>query len=392
MVATGVRRTPDSRRALLVAPTEIAYTRRPQPGLTTAELLAQAIHATRVAAGLRHEDLDGLAVSSFTLRPDTAIDLAWRCGLTLRWLEQDCTGGASGVGMLQKAIRAVAAGDARAVVVVAGDVMDKAAFSALVRSYNLTTQQHLTPLPMEGPNALFAMLTQRQMESLGLSKEDYGHLVVAQRRNAAANPGAVYRTPLTMADYLAAPVVAPPLGRFDCVPVVTGADAFIVTTRALADGPGVTVRGISLSYNSDGQRGDGLTTGLQAAASRLWDESACAPTDLDVVSVYDDYPAMVIAQLVDLGVWRADDVRGKLAELPSADPWLNTSGGQLSAGQAGAAGGMHGLVETIRRLLDAPHGTGPGRGKRPRLGLAAGYGMVAYRYGAIAGATVLEAS
>ena len=75
---------------------------------------------------------------------------------------------------------------------------------------------------------------------------------------------------------------------------------------------------------------------------------------------------MVIAQLVDLGVWRADDVRGKLAELPSADPWLNTSGGQLSAGQ--------------------------GRGKRPRLGLAAGYGMVAYRYGAIAGATVLEAS
>ena len=29
---------------------------------------------------------------------------------------------------------------------------------------------------------------------------------------------------------------------------------------------------------------------------------------------------------------------------------LNTSGGQLSAGQAGAAGGMHGLVEAVTQL------------------------------------------
>jgi acetyl-CoA acetyltransferase len=59
---------------------------------------------------------------------------------------------------------------------------------------------------------------------------------------------------------------------------------------------------------------------------------------------------------------------------------VNTGGGQLSAGQAGAAGGMLGLVEAVRRLRDDA-----------RTALVTGYGMVVYRYGACANAVVLEA-
>jgi acetyl-CoA acetyltransferase len=67
---------------------------------------------------------------------------------------------------------------------------------------------------------------------------------------------------------------------------------------------------------------------------------------------------------------------------------VNTSGGQLSAGQAGAAGGLHGMVEAVHQLRgEAGERQVPGA----RTALVAGYGMVCYRYGACAGATVLEA-
>jgi acetyl-CoA acetyltransferase len=66
---------------------------------------------------------------------------------------------------------------------------------------------------------------------------------------------------------------------------------------------------------------------------------------------------------------------------------VNTSGGQLSAGQAGAAGGLHGVVEAVHQLRGE---AGERQVADARKALVAGYGMVCYRHGACAGATVLE--
>jgi acetyl-CoA acetyltransferase len=370
--------------ALIVGAAETPYVRHPRDSVTTESLLADVFLRALESAGVSRDQVDGLGVASFTLAPDRAIDVAWKLGVRPRFLMDDGNGGAAGIQLLEHAVRAIEAGDATTIVLLAADRFDRASFRRLADTYNRVTERYLAPIPAGGPNALFALLTQRQMRERGLRREDYGRLVVAQRRWAGLNPGAVYRTPLSIEEYLEAPVVAEPLHRYDCVPVVSGADALVVA----ASGDGVSVRALAASHNPDNQQGDGLRTGLASAAEELWRSAGLGPGDVDVISVYDDYPAMVLAQLDDLGFVAGGDLARFVRERVSDERLpLNTSGGQLSAGQAGAAGGMHGLVEVVSQLFGR---AGDRQVRDARVGVVSGYGMVLYRYGACANAVVLE--
>lgn len=374
--------TPEAR---IVGTGETPYARRPEDGVTTTRLLAAAASEALADAGLAPGDVDGLGVASFSLAPDRAIDLAFRLGLSLRWLMDGTTGGASALDMLQHARRALEAGDARAILLVSGDRFEPGDWVRLVDGYNSATRDHLAPLPTGGPNALFAMLTRRHMAACGLDREAYGRVAVAQRAWAAGNPNAAYREPLTLEEYLAAPPIADPLTVYDCVPVVAGADAVVVASNGAG---GVRVRALVAAHNDDHQEGDGFPTALRRLRVGLWDEASLGPGDVDVVSVYDDYPAMALVQLDDLGFAGNGDLRPLVERIEARELPVNTSGGQLSAGQAGAAGGMHGLVEVVRQLRGAANGR---QVAGARVGLVSGYGMVVYRYGACANAAVLEA-
>jgi len=369
----------------IVSAYETNYTRHPRVGLTAAELLAEAISGAVTDANLTLADVDGLAISSFSLAPDHVIDLAWKMGISVRWLMQDSLGGASGINMLQHAVRAVEAGDARVIVIAAGDnLRQPGVFQALTNSYNLATRHHLAPLEFGGPNTLFAMLTSRHMAATGLTERDYAQIPLAQRRWASLNPGAVYRHVLTLCQYLAAPTVATPLRQFDCVPVVAGADAVIVTTRQNRI---VRLRAVEALHNADQQLGPGTSTGHRALSDALWDKAELGPRDIDVIGVYDDYPVIALEQLRGLGFIPDDDLAGFLNHRLALGMPVNTSGGQLSAGQAGTAGGLHFIVEATRQLLGR---VGARQVVDARTALVSGYGMVLYRHGACANAAVLE--
>jgi acetyl-CoA acetyltransferase len=106
--------------------------------------------------------------------------------------------------------------------------------------------------------------------------------------------------------------------------------------------------------------------------------------------VYDDYPVMVLVQLDELGFVVDGDFRRFLRERLEHDRWpLNPSGGQLSAGQAGAAGGMHGLVEAVEQLLGRAGGRQVAGARRA---VVTGYGIVVYLYGACAAVAALEST
>ena len=251
--------------------------------------LAEAVAGALADAGIDHGAVDGLGVASFSLVPDHAIDLAWRLGLHVRWLMDDANGGASAVNLLHHAVRAIEAGDAETIVLCSGDHLDRAAFRRLVEEYNRATAEGLTPLGYPGPNPLFAMVTQRSLAARARARRSAHPGRPAQV--GVGNPGAVYREPLTLEDYLASPFVAEPLTRYDCVPVVTGADAIVVTaspagagrTCGCARSPRCTTPTTSRATASAGLR----RRRVPAVAPRRRESRG-----RHAAFLYDDYPVM----------------------------------------------------------------------------------------------------
>ena len=376
-------------KALIRGAIEVPYVRRNTA--STMQWLGRAFEALMREHALDPSRIDGLGVASFTLRPDRSIDMAFRLGLSLSWFMDDSNGGVSGLNLLQHAVAAIEMGQARHIVLLSADAFQPSDFQDLQANYNVTTRELMRPLGIATPNSLFAMATQKHMARHGLDRIDYGQLVLAQRRHASRNPQAVYREPLSMEDYLHAAPVADPLVLYDCPPVVAGANAILLSH---ADEVGrtvgcVRVRAIQGRHNFDQHQGDGLSTGLSKMAPSLYAQAGVRPQEIDLISVYDDYPVMSVVQLQDLGLIPKGGLQRFLREtVPEDRVAINTSGGQLSAGQAGAAGGMHGLVEVIRQLGGV---CGPRQQARAHLAVVSGYGMVEYRYGMCANAAVLEA-
>ena len=356
--------------------------------------LAGALSELLKSAGLRKDQLDGLCVSSFTLSPDTAVGLTQHLGLTLRWLDHIPMGGACGIVALRRAARAVQSGDAEAVACIAGDTNHPDSFRLNLATFSQFARDAVYPYGSGGANASFAFLTAYYMRTYGARREDFGKLCVAQRANALAVPFALMKKPLTLDEYLSARMIADPLRLYDCVMPCAGADAFLVLRRAHAEQLGLPYARILATIERHNAFPDDpiqYRGGWVLDRDELYAQAGIGPKDIDVVATYDDYPVINVMQIEDLGFCEKGEgpefVRRESFTVDGSFP-LNTSGGQLSAGQAGAAGGFLGLVEIIRQVTRQPAGAAV---PDARLGLASGFGMINYDRGLCSGAAILAA-
>jgi acetyl-CoA acetyltransferase len=356
--------------------------------------LAAALAELLKRAGLSKDKVDGLCVSSFTLAPDTAVGLTQHLGLTLRWLDHIPMGGACGIVALRRAARAVQSGDAGAVACIAGDTNHTDSFRLNVASFSQFARDAVYPYGSGGPNASFAFLTDYYMRTYGAKREDFGKLCVAQRTNALKVPNALMKKPLTLEEYLSARLIADPLRLFDCVMPCAGADAFLVLRRVQAEALGLPyVRILSTIEGHNAFPDDPVQFrgGWALDRDELYAQAGVGPQDVDVLAIYDDYPVINMMQLEDLGFCEKgegpDFVRRNTFTVDGTLP-VNTSGGQLSLGQAGAAGGFLGLVEVVRQLIGQTLG---GAVADARIGLASGFGMINYDRGLCSGAAILAA-
>ena len=372
------------------APVTVPYTRfSPE---SAAWWIGRALHGLLAQSGLQINDLDGFALSSFTAGPDTAIGLTQHLGLCPRWLDHIPLGGASAVVALRRAARAVQAGDADIVACVAADTNHVDSFRKTLSTFSRFAQDAVYPYGSGGPNASFALITKNYMNMFGATREDFGKICVAQRDNALVHPLALMKQKLTLDAYLAARPIADPIHLFDCVMPCAGAEAFLVCREDTARSLGLkTVRILSTIERHNAFPDDPVQIrgGWAMDADDLWAMAGVTADAVDFVETYDDYPVISMMQFEDLGFCKKgegpDFVRSHSLTNDGSFPH-NTSGGQLSVGQAGAAGGFLGLVEAIRQLTDTALGTPVPHAK---LGLVSGFGMINYDRGLSSCATIL---
>ena len=374
----------------VAVPVTVPYVRHSTHGAHW--FIGQALEALVRESGIAKEQIDGLTVSSFSLGPDTAVGVTQHLGLSPRWLDHIPTGGASGVMALRRAARAVQSGDADIVACVAADTNHVDSFRASLGGFSYFARDASYPYGSGGPNSIFAFITANYMRTYGATREDFGRIAVAQRANALKNPNALFKKPLTLDEYMSARPISDPIHLFDCVMPCGGGEAFLVMREERAQElglPHAVLRGAIERHNAYSDDPVMVRGGWLVDRDDLYAQAGATPADIAFVQTYDDYPVIVMMQFEDLGFC---DKGGGPAFVRSrglthdGDFPNNTSGGQLSCGQAGAAGGFIGMTEAIRQLTGA---AGERAVRNAKLGLVTGFGMVTYDRCLCTGAVIL---
>ncbi|MFJ9565204.1 thiolase family protein [Streptomyces fuscichromogenes] len=313
-------------------------------GRTAAEFAEEAVRLAVADAGLRLRDVDGLLINPGK-SPGLDLSLAKRLGLRdLTLLSEVQSFGASVGIMVAQAAMAVRTGAATTVVCVFAD----APLQQDVRSGDAYTSSSLgaagfrsaeTAGGFTSVNHRYALAAARYMAHYGVTNDQLGAVAVSQRKWAARNPVAQFRTPMTQEDYHRSRWVVQPLHLYDCCLVSNGGAAVVVTTAERANSlprPPVHVWGWGQAHPGHLMARDsmfGLVTGAAASGAAAMKMAGITPSDVDVREIYDCYTYTVLVTLEDYG-FCAKGEAGELAASGALAPGgalpTNTGGGQLS--------------------------------------------------------------
>lgn len=196
-----------------------------------------------------------------------------------------------------------------------------------------------------------ALFAQRHFHEYGTTREQMAQIALNARKNAAGNPRAVYRDPLTLDDYFAARMITTPFCLFDCDVPVDGGTALIVSRREAARDLrrpplGVEAVGSALRGRPSWDQFDDLTTmAARDAGAMLWERTDLRPADVDLANLYDGFSFITLSWLEALGFCGKGESGpfvegGKRIALDGEIP-VNTGGGQLSGGRLHGYGLLH---------------------------------------------------
>jgi acetyl-CoA acetyltransferase/uncharacterized OB-fold protein len=202
------------------------------------------------------------------------------------------------------------------------------------------------------------MYASQYFHRFGADREMLGWIAINARANAARNPAAIYRDPMTMDDYLGARMITTPFGLYDCDTPCDGAIAVIVSALdAAADTPhpAVRVQAVGTQITERVSWDQGTVTHepmVFGPAAHLWSRTDLKPADVDVAEIYDGFTFNCISWLEALGFCGVGEAPSFLAGGTNialdGDLPLNTHGGQLSAGRTQGFGFVHEAVVQLR--------------------------------------------
>jgi acetyl-CoA C-acetyltransferase len=215
----------------------------------------------------------------------------------------------------------------------------------------------------------FAQLATAYRAEHGVSPEDLkramAHVSVKSHANGVKNPKAHLRKAIDIETVMNAPMIAEPLGLFDCCGVSDGAACAIVTTPEIAKALGktdlVTVKALQMATSNgwelqgSGWNGSYFHT-TRVAAARAYDEAGITnPREqISLMEVHDCFSITELVTMEDLGIskvgegWK--DVLDGVFDADGAIP-CQIDGGLKCFGHPIGASGLRMIYENYLQLL-----------------------------------------
>ena len=362
------------------------------------DLMLEAFQEAIADAGLERDRLEAAWLGVFYQEQSTSksglpLSMALRLPhIPVTRVENLC---ATGTEALRGAVYAVAAGAVDIALAMGVEKLKDTGFGGLPERPKGTFEDLWQP--GFTPPGAFAQLGAAYAAKHGLPMADVkramAHVSWKSHENAALNPKAHLRNRITVEQALGAPMVAYPLGTYDCCGVSDGAACAIVTTPEIARSLGrrevVTVKslqlapsnGVELSHASwDGAH----TPTTRLAAARAYAEAGIrGPEDVDLFEVHDCFSITELVLMEDLGFSAEGravfDILDGRYDRDGAKP-CQVDGGLKCFGHPVGASGLRMAYETYLQLLGraGSRQLGPS-GRPPAIGLTHNLGGIPNR-------------
>lgn len=350
------------------------------------EALADAgIEKRQIGAAWYGSALDRINVGNSAIPVSTALRLE---EIPVTRVENMC---ATGTEALRGAVYAVAAGAVDVALAIGAEKLKDTGYGGLPVQTKGTLNDLI--MPYCSAPAGFAQLAAGYRARHRIAKDELKRAMARvswkSHQNGAKNPKAHLRKAVDLSTILAAPMIADPLGLFDCCGVSDGAACAIVTTPDIARGLGkkdlITIKGLQLSLSSGREIGTSAWDGsfvhnTRVAARKAYAEAGIRDprTELSLMEVHDCFSITELVTMEDLGV--SEDggaVKDVLDGFFDADGQLpcQIDGGLKCFGHPVGASGLRMLYENYLQLLGR---AGPRQRRSPALALSHNLGGVPY--------------
>lgn len=336
-------------------------------GKTAFELSLDAAYAALDDAGLQWRDIDGLytiesRVDAFSTAAPT---IAEHLGIHPSFAMTMPTGGMQFLAAVYQAAAVIEAGVCDTVMLICADnLLTGRGRAGVVDHFAETGHPRFENIFGATIPTLTALYTQRHMHEHGTTEEQLAMVTVQMRANAAQHPMAQLRTPVTIEDVLASPLISAPLRRLNCSLISDGGVALVMTTRERA--ADLKSKPVYLLGAGEGRSHLHVTQAehldrFAAAdgARRAFAMAGVTPQDCDVGFLYDAFSILPMFYLEALGFCGRGEggpfvAAGQIA--PDGSIPLNPHGGCLGYGNPGRPGGLVMVAEAVAQLRGTAQG------------------------------------
>jgi acetyl-CoA acetyltransferase len=344
------------------------------PGLSNLGLHLDAALNALADAGLRPQDVDGVATAG-----EPAPTVAAMLGITPKWVDGTMVGGCSFMLHVRHAAAAIQAGYCHTVLITHGESgRSQIGIPRYGSAPTSLAGQFEVPYGVSIAATMFTIPVLRFLKETGSTVEDLARVAVVQREWAARNPRAFAREPISIDDVLNSSMIAYPFRKLMCCLVTDGGGALILTSADRArDFPTRPVyimgTGESTECPMISMMEDFTTSRAFRVSGRAAFESAgITHADVDHLMIYDAFAHLPLYGLEDLGFCQRGEAKEFFRErrtAPGGTLPMNTNGGGLSYMHSGMYG-MYALQESVRQM----RGTAAAQVQGARISICHGVG------------------